>query len=95
LFSLDGFAFVDMKRRSLLLICAVGSLLLAGYAALQAVGASMAGSALVGLSSHTNAQRHYGMLSWIWFAVALVAVIAFVTTVIAARRPSFPVPPSS
>ena len=84
-----------MKRRPVLLICAVGSLFLVGYAALQAVAASMAGSALIGLSSHTDTQRHYGMLSWIWFAVALAAVIAFVAAVIAARRPSFPVPPSS
>jgi hypothetical protein len=84
-----------MKRRSTLLIGAVGSLLLAGYAAFQCFAASMAGSALVGLSSHTAAQRHYGMLSWIWFAVTLAAVIAFVAAMIAARRPSFPVPPSS
>jgi hypothetical protein len=84
-----------MKRRFLFLICAVGCLLLAGYATLQAIAASMAASAVVGLSAHTAAQRHYGMLSWIWLAVALAAGIAFVTAVIAARRPSFPVPPSS
>jgi membrane-bound metal-dependent hydrolase YbcI (DUF457 family) len=84
-----------MKRRSTLLICAVGSLLLAGYAAFQCVAASMAGSSLVGLSSHVAAQHHYGALSWIWFTVALVAVIAFVAALIAIRRPDSPVPPSS
>jgi hypothetical protein len=84
-----------VKRRSLLLIFAVGCLFLAAYAALQVIAASMAASALVGVSTHTPALHHYGMLSWIWFAVALAALVAFVAAVIAVRRSGSRVPPSS
>jgi hypothetical protein len=72
-----------------------GLIWLAGYAAFQCFAACMAGSSLVGLSSHIAAQRHYGILSWIWFAVTLTAVIAFVVFLIAVRRPSAPLPPLS
>jgi hypothetical protein len=84
-----------MKRRPLIVLCAVGCLLLAGFAGLQAISASMAASALVGVSSHTPALHHYGILSWTWFAVALAAVVAFVAAMIAARRSGSAVPPSS
>ena len=75
-----------MKRLLLLLLCAIGSLTVAIYAALQFFAASMAGSALVGIPSQAAAQRHYGFLSWLWFAVAVAAVLAFVVSVTAVTR---------
>ena len=74
------------KRLLLLLLCAISSVAVAVYAALQFFVASMAGSALVGVPLQEAAQRHYGLLSWLWFAVTVAAVFAFVVSVIAVTR---------
>ena len=70
-----------MKRTKLLLLSAIVSVAIAVYAALQFFAATMAGSALVGVPAQVAAQRHYGFLSWLWFAVAVAAVLAFVVSV--------------
>ena len=75
-----------MKRLLLLLLCAISSVAVAIYAALQFFVASMAGSALVGVPSQQAAQRHYGFLSWLWFSVAVAAILALVVSVIAVSR---------
>ena len=75
-----------MKRTPMLLLSAIVSLAVAVYSALQFFVASVAGSALVGIPAQEASQRHYGFLSWLWFAVAVVAVLAFVVSVIGVIR---------
>ena len=75
-----------MKRLLLLLLCAISSVAVAIYAALQFFAASMAGSALVGVPSQEATQRHYGLLSSVWLAVTVVAVVVFVIFVVSAVR---------
>jgi len=85
-FSLDAIAHSLMKRTTVLLLSAIASVAVAIYAALQFFVASMAGSALVGVPAQVVAQRHYGFLSWLWFAVAVAAALAFVVSVIGVIR---------
>lgn len=68
----------------MLLLSAIVSLAVAVYAGLQFLIASMAGSALVGVPAQEAAQRHYGFLSWLWFAVAVVAGLAFGVVIVIA-----------
>jgi hypothetical protein len=75
-----------MKRTTVLLVSAIVSIAVAVYATLQFFIASMAGSALVGVPAQAAAQHHYGFLSWLWFAVAVAAVFAFVASVIGVIR---------
>jgi len=75
-----------MKQLLLLLLCVISSVAVAVYAALQFFVASMAGSALVGVPSQQAAQRHYGFLSWLWFSVAVAAILALIVSVIAVSR---------
>jgi high-affinity nickel permease len=77
-----------MKRTTVLLVSAIVSVAVAVsvYAALQFFIASMAGSALVGVPAQVAAQRHYDFLSWLWFAVAVTAVLVFVVSVIGVIR---------
>ncbi len=75
-----------MKRTKLLLLSAIVSVAIAVYAALQFFVATMAGSALVGVPVQVAAQHHYGFLSWLWFAVAVVAVLTLVVSVIGVVR---------
>ena len=75
-----------MKRTTVLLLSAIVSAALAVYAALQFFVASIAGSALVGVPTEVAAQRHYNFFSWLWFAVAVAAVLAFVVSVIGVIR---------
>ena len=70
----------------MLLLSAIVSLAVAVYAALRFFVASMAGSALVGVPAQVGAQRHYGFLSWLWFAVAVAAVLVFAVSVIGVIR---------
>ena len=70
----------------MLLLSAIISLAVAVYATLQFFVASMAGSALVGVPAQAVAQRHYGSLSWLWLAGAIVAVLVFVVSLIGAIR---------
>jgi len=75
-----------MKRTTVLLLAAIVSVAVAVYAALQFFVACMAGFALVGVPTEVAAQRHYGFLSWLWFAVAVAAALAFVVSVIGVIR---------
>ena len=75
-----------MKRTTLLLMSAIVSIAIAVYAGLRFFVASMAGSALVGVPAQVAAQRQYGFLSWLWFAVAVAAVLVFVLSVIGVIR---------
>ena len=76
----------SIKRLLLLLLCVIGSVGVAVYALLQSFVAYVAGSALVGVPSQAAALRHYGFVSWLWFAVAVAAVLAFVVSVIGVTR---------
>ena len=70
----------------MLLLSTIVSVAVAVYAAVRFFVASMAGSALVGVPAQAAAQRHYSFLSWIWFAVAIAAVLLFVVSVIGVIR---------
>ena len=70
----------------MLLLSAIVSVAVAVYAAIKFFVASMAGSALVGVPAQVAAQRHYSFLSWLWFAVAVAALLAFVASVIGGIR---------
>ena len=75
-----------MKRATLFLLSAIVSVTVAVYAGLQFFVASMAGSALVGVPAQAASQRHDGFLGWLWFAVAVAAVLAFIVSLIGVIR---------
>jgi len=81
LYSLDEEAVSHVKRHTLLLFAAVGCLVLASYATLQFFMACMAASSLLGLSSLFASLHHYAFMSWLWLAVAVAAVVAFIASV--------------
>jgi hypothetical protein len=81
-----------MKRRTLLLLAAVASLILAGYATLQFFMACMSPSSLVGIPSLLASLHHYALLSWLWLAIALAAAVAFIASIFRLIRGRSPGP---
>jgi hypothetical protein len=72
----------QMKRSSLLWrASAISSAVIAIYAFLRSMTASMAASSIDGVPSQIAVLRRLGFLSYFWLGVSMVAVLMFIVSV--------------